>query len=154
MMTSRIWRISRKRHRRVDAEQELQHGEADERHGGARGADRHGDEPVGGVAQLAQAPGAVAGDEQHERGDAKGLEQHGVHEQAEAEAEGRARHRAAEQADGGDEQRREVRRDAEHEHLGHRRDLEDAADEPDRRDAGHRPAPTRSRVLAAPPPTR
>ena len=84
---SRIWRISSSETGGVDAEQELQQEKPIIGDGGARRADGDGHERVRGVAQLAQPAGAVAGDEQHERGEAQRLGQHRVHEQPEPEAE-------------------------------------------------------------------
>ena len=101
-----------------DAEQELQQREADRGDRGRGGADRDGREPVRGVAQLADAAGAVADGGEHQRADAERLEQRDVDEQAEAEAEDGARDRAGDEAGGGHEQRREVGRDAEDGHLG------------------------------------
>src|SRR3712207_6936891 len=61
--------------------------------------------------------GAVAGDEQRQRGDAERLEQHGVDEQAEAEAEGRPGGRSAEQPDGGD--RKSTRLNSSHANISY-----------------------------------
>ena len=57
--------------------------------------------------------------------------------------------RAAQQADGGDEQRREVGRDAEDRDLRHRRELEDPADQAEQREAGDGGARSRSRRRGA-----
>ena len=121
---------------RVDAEQELEHGEADRGDRRRGGADRHGHEAVGRVAQLAQPPRAVADAEQHERGQPHRLREHGVGEQADPEAEARAGDRAAEQADRADQQRRQVGGDAEDRHLRDGGELQDAADQSDGDEAG------------------
>ena len=72
--------------RRVDAEQELDQRHPDPGDGGRGGAGRQRDEAVGGVAQLAQAPGPVADRDVQQRGDAERLDEHRVDEQPGGEA--------------------------------------------------------------------
>ena len=144
------WRMSAQRDRRVDAEQELHEREADaegERRGGADG-ERH-ERPLG-VARLAQAPGAVADAEQHERGDAERLQRDDVGEQADAEAEDAARQRAAQQADGHDEQRREVGVGAGDRQLRDRRRLHDDAEHAERGEAQRAAAASATRHASGP----
>src|SRR3954464_6909557 len=123
-------------HGRVHAEQELQQPEPHRGHGGGRGADGHRREAVRRVAQLADAARAVAHAGEHERGDAERLEERDVHEQAQAEAEQGAGDRPGQEARGGHEQRRQVRGDAEHRDLRDGAELDDAAQQPDQREAG------------------
>ena len=102
----------------------------------AIGADGDRDEAVRGIAQLAQAAGAVADRDEHQRGDAERLQQRGVDEQADPEAEQRARDRAHQQADRRDEQRREVGGHAEDGDLRDRGQLQDAPEQAERGEAG------------------
>ena len=69
-------------HRRVDAEQELDERHPDSGHRGRRGARGQGNEPVGGVTQLAQPPGPVADGDVEQRRDPQRLDEHRVHQQA------------------------------------------------------------------------
>ena len=78
-----IWRTSSRRHRRLDAEQELQEAEHDERDEGAGRAGGERQERGLRVADgLAQAAGEVADDDVDERRDAERLQQRDVDEQA------------------------------------------------------------------------
>src|SRR3954469_3793673 len=123
--------------RRVDSEQELQQREAERGDRGGRGAHRDRRQAVRWVAQLADAPGAVAHGGEHQRGHAERLEQRDVHEQAQAEAEDGARDGAGEEAGRGHHQRREVGRHAEDRDLRDGAELDDPAEQADQREAGH-----------------
>src|SRR4051794_13128756 len=115
--------------RRVDAEQELHDPVAALGHqrGGRPDGERH--ERALRVARLAQAPGQVADQQQHQRRQPERLDEREVEEQPRAEADDGAGHRAAEQPGGHDDERREVRDAAEDRDLRDGDDLEQRAAE-------------------------
>jgi hypothetical protein len=122
--------------RRVDAEQELHERVAHRRAGGGGGAHQDRRQDALGIAQLAQAAGAVAGPQQHERGEPDGLHEREVEEQPGGEAEDGTRHGPAQQADRGDHQRRQVGVGPEQLDLRDGGDLQDDRGDAEGRQAG------------------
>ena len=138
VLTSTVTKIcwnSRKLTGAVNAEQELdqRHADPGERgRGSAPGASGH--QSVGGISQLAQAPGPVADRDVQQRGDAERLHRDHVDEQPDPKPDDRAEQRSGQQPHRHHHQRRDVGADAEDrdlrdrgllEHDGHERERDE-----------------------------